>query len=860
MRLVIVIVLICPALLLAIGIGNVEISLNDGTGLGNKFYIGQTNKVNIRIMNDENLNGMSLPFTLSGYSGSYQWKPVDSTGVGVGYKYTRHLKYPPSIWDVGFFEYKGSLNGVAVDTLAMAGANNDPQGAFPSHSTLENVYQWEIYIPPTNDPGEICIDNISFPPGWSWTFAPNSMNNYAPYYFECPNNSPTDPSCPAVCFPVVELQCGNANGIGGVDIMDLVFLVNYVFKDGANPGTEGECDGLLGINMLDIVYLANSLFCAGPPPVCPGNTPECQSLSNPDFVLVHGNVFPAGTSTYSMPIKLSLSSEIAAASLPLRIRIDGEKPTGMVAHSGTIAWYMSGSSVYNDSGVIVSYGFNSCATLSGCNDYGTIDLTMPPQPFDRIISVELTEFEDAKPMIVDDARNCYLPVITGAQFAACNVGTICDGSNTDPVLILCPGEDAVFQVYLRNALGDPVAGDSSVYIDLVGCSGVLTCPPGGELTRLYPSNRSRLDGVLRFYVAAGSCNTSCTAFVTAPCGTIATVPVRSVDTNGDLGVSLGGDFSFTECNNYNGVAGIQIEDQDIFYEHIGHYCGLTPCERFSYQFQLKPGTNLSPGQQVALNLTLRNDNFTSCQIGAIGFFATGFGTGETRALIEVVGYNQALLPGRSDTVSVNYTVPGVGHGCLAAEFTTDCCSTTVVLEQCAQSRLHCPGSGGLCYDIFIKLSQLPVFDVVIPSDYLAPGWSINEIHVPTGFPLLQPDSVKYQICTPVDPELGDDSRVPVEIWYDPLGFSVDVFESQVFMTPRTGDANGNCLISISDVVYLINYIFAGGQAPVPCQAADVNCSGIVNISDAVYIVNFIFTGGASPCLPTPSTPAPTCGR
>jgi len=41
-------------------------------------------------------------------------------------------------------------------------------------------------------------------------------------------------------------------------------------------------------------------------------------------------------------------------------------------------------------------------------------------------------------------------------------------------------------------------------------------------------------------------------------------------------------------------------------------------------------------------------------------------------------------------------------------------------------------------------------------------------------------------------------------------------------------------VTVSDVVYLINYIFAGGPAPNPLMAGDADCSGGVNISDAVY--------------------------
>ncbi len=64
-----------------------------------------------------------------------------------------------------------------------------------------------------------------------------------------------------------------------------------------------------------------------------------------------------------------------------------------------------------------------------------------------------------------------------------------------------------------------------------------------------------------------------------------------------------------------------------------------------------------------------------------------------------------------------------------------------------------------------------------------------------------------------------------------------------------GDADGSGLVTISDAVFLINYIFGGGPAPNPLAAGDADCSGIVTISDAVYIINYIFGGGPPPCSP-----------
>ena len=61
-----------------------------------------------------------------------------------------------------------------------------------------------------------------------------------------------------------------------------------------------------------------------------------------------------------------------------------------------------------------------------------------------------------------------------------------------------------------------------------------------------------------------------------------------------------------------------------------------------------------------------------------------------------------------------------------------------------------------------------------------------------------------------------------------------------------GDADGNTIITISDAVYLINYIFAGGPAPSPICEGDADGNSIITISDAVYLINYIFAGGPAP--------------
>ena len=66
-----------------------------------------------------------------------------------------------------------------------------------------------------------------------------------------------------------------------------------------------------------------------------------------------------------------------------------------------------------------------------------------------------------------------------------------------------------------------------------------------------------------------------------------------------------------------------------------------------------------------------------------------------------------------------------------------------------------------------------------------------------------------------------------------------------------GDFDCNGQIVITDVVYLVNYIFAGGPAPQDVSGGDVDCSGRCDISDVVYLVNYIFISGPAPCANCP---------
>ncbi len=93
-----------------------------------------------------------------------------------------------------------------------------------------------------------------------------------------------------------------------------------------------------------------------------------------------------------------------------------------------------------------------------------------------------------------------------------------------------------------------------------------------------------------------------------------------------------------------------------------------------------------------------------------------------------------------------------------------------------------------------------------------------------------------------------DADVPANV--DTLSLSITITDPP---PPQyiCGDCDGDQLINISDVVYLVSYVFGGGPPPDPSEAGDVDCSGTVNISDIVYLINYIFGSGAVPCAECP---------
>jgi hypothetical protein len=147
--------------------------------------------------------------------------------------------------------------------------------------------------------------------------------------------------------------------------------------------------------------------------------------------------------------------------------------------------------------------------------------------------------------------------------------------------------------------------------------------------------------------------------------------------------------------------------------------------------------------------------------------------------------------------------------------------------------------------------------IVLPSGYAIIEPVSETIHFdsqPSGYR----DSAIWQVLSPAFSSGHDTIRVEVKgkitgssnsypSYQDWIGGEGEVELTTVI--PLRGDANGDEIVDIGDVVYIVNFLYRNGDPPIPLQAADANCDGIVDIGDVVYLINYLYRGGDPPGCP-----------
>jgi len=61
-----------------------------------------------------------------------------------------------------------------------------------------------------------------------------------------------------------------------------------------------------------------------------------------------------------------------------------------------------------------------------------------------------------------------------------------------------------------------------------------------------------------------------------------------------------------------------------------------------------------------------------------------------------------------------------------------------------------------------------------------------------------------------------------------------------------GDLNNDGTVNVADLVYLVDYLFFSGPAPLVSEAADTDGNCTTNVADVTYLVNYLYGGGPAP--------------
>ncbi|MCK4224735.1 MAG: choice-of-anchor J domain-containing protein [candidate division Zixibacteria bacterium] len=130
-----------------------------------------------------------------------------------------------------------------------------------------------IYYPTVVDPDDTThlITYLEYP-HWCWV-QNDSVIGTAPdtIFLEALTVTAQD-YCNAdtLSFMVRTYLCGDVNADAVIDIGDVVYVVNYLYKNGPDPDPleagDANCDGIIDLG--DVVYLINYLFKGGPEPGC----------------------------------------------------------------------------------------------------------------------------------------------------------------------------------------------------------------------------------------------------------------------------------------------------------------------------------------------------------------------------------------------------------------------------------------------------------------------------------------------------------------------------------------------------------------------------------------------------------------
>lgn len=97
--------------------------------------------------------------------------------------------------------------------------------------------------------------------------------------------------------------------------------------------------------------------------------------------------------------------------------------------------------------------------------------------------------------------------------------------------------------------------------------------------------------------------------------------------------------------------------------------------------------------------------------------------------------------------------------------------------------------------------------------------------------------------------IGEENYPEFHSSFKEYDYIPDVSDGSISLPLACGDVNSDRMRNILDIVYLINFLYKDGPAPMILEKADTNGDTLYNILDVVKLINFLYKGGAELTCP-----------
>jgi hypothetical protein len=211
------------------------------------LYAGVVASVDVGIINDEPLRGFAFALEWNGSA------ELDYNGFTPA---PRMLAFTMILED---YQCQAD-NGVNPDTMFVSTWYPSP----PSISSGTDAVFTMTFTPLS--PGTVSFRLVSY-----YSFAPYSLARGGQSMLVTGDKAAILPVVAGGNIAVLTVPCGDANADIAINILDITYLIKYLYQGGPPPAwfnsADVNSDG--NINILDITYLIAYLYMSGPEPVCP---------------------------------------------------------------------------------------------------------------------------------------------------------------------------------------------------------------------------------------------------------------------------------------------------------------------------------------------------------------------------------------------------------------------------------------------------------------------------------------------------------------------------------------------------------------------------------------------------------------